>query len=156
EFMSYLNNTDQGSSSGNQMLLFMALALAGFALYTTFFGPETTPPPPAEEVASTEESTPQPTVEEASADEEAEATRAEVLAPFRITNRNDRAGATFYITNVGGRVASAQVDAPDQYAVEPGEREILPSALTCDNGVCTSDGDLSAVDLPLALTLPGF
>lgn len=154
--MSYLNNTDQGSSSGNQMLLFMALALAGFALYTTFFGPEPSSPPPVETSVSAEDSSSQPTVEEAAADVEADASRAEVLAPFRITNRKDRGGATFYVTNVGGRVASAQVDAPAQYAIEAGEREILPSALTCDGEVCRSEGDLSAVDLPLAITLPGF
>lgn len=154
--MSYLNNTDQGSSSGNQMLLFMALALAGFALYTTFFGPEPPRQDEAAQSAPVEERTVEPTVEAPDADADVEATAAAVLPPFRLVNDHEKAGATFYITNVGGRVASASVHKPGQYAIEPGEREIFPNALTCVEGVCTSEDDLSLVDLPLAVELPGF
>lgn len=151
--MSYLNNTDEGRSS-NQLVLFMALAMGGFALYTAFFAPK---PEPVPEAAA-------PVVEEhgATIAEDTQpkenlvaATSAAVLEPFRIRNSDEEGGATFYVTNVGGRVASAEIDAPEQYLTQPGEREILPAALACDNGVCVNERSLHEVDLPLALTLEG-
>jgi len=152
--MSYLNNTDQGGSSGNQMLLFMALALAGFALYTTFFGPQ---PQAPQEVAQSEAQEEQ-AVAPAPVDDDsaAQGTQASALPPFRITNLKEKGGVTFYVTNVGGRVASVHIERPEQYAIDAGEREIFPSALRCDGKTCTMEDDLTLVDLPLAMQIPGF
>ena len=151
--MSYLNNTDQGNSSGNQMLLFMALALAGFALYTTFFGPEPEPPAPEQEQVASADPETDDTV---GPEDLPEKTQADVLPPFRLVNQTERGGSTFYVTNVGGRVASAHVERPEQYAVDPGEREIFPSALVCEDGDCRVDDALEGVDLPMAIDIPGF
>lgn len=155
--MSLLNNPDEGSNSTNQMLLFMALVLGGFALYSTFLAPEPEQPPAVVEEAAQEdtaEEVSEPVVDENG--EEIAAFRAEIEQPFRLQNRGKKAGATFYITNVGGRVASATVDQPEQYTIESGEREVFPGALTCDDGICRSEGDLHTVDLPLAMTIPGL
>lgn len=156
--MSLLNNPDESSNSINQLLLFMALGFGGLALYTTFFAPEQEQPPAVvdeavQEVDTTEEAS-EPVVDENG--EEIAAFRAEIEQPFRLQNKGRKAGATFYITNVGGRVASATVDEPEQYHIESGEREVFPGALTCDNGICRSEGDLTSVDLPLAMTIPGL
>lgn len=155
--MSYLNNTDERGSSPNQLVLFMALAMGGFALYTAFFAPK--PEPAATEVAEVQEQLPSgdATAAPGSPATELEATNATVEEPFRIRNFDENeGGVTFYVTNVGGRVASAQIDAPEQYVTYPGEREILPAALACDEGgVCRTGDALQGVDLPLALTLEG-
>lgn len=156
--MSLLNNTDQDSSSTNSMLMFMALALGGFALYTTFFAPDPVEPPPAE-IEDVQQADTTPEADEPLLDENGEAVeavRAETMQPFRLQNVGAKEGSTFYITNVGGRVASATVDQPDQYTIAPGEREVFPAALECDNGRCQSNGDLAGVDLPLAMTIPGL
>lgn len=157
--MSYLNNTDEGGpSSSNQLVLFMALAMGGFALYTAFFAPQQTAPP--NEVAAVDVETLDPSPA-APADEvlDVQATSSEVVEPFRIRNAQlegaEEGGATFYVTNVGGRVASAEVDAPAQYLTEPGERELLPAALLCGDGVCKNGDSLHLVDLPLALRIEG-
>lgn len=154
--MSYLNNTDEGGSSPNQLVLFMALAMGGFALYTAFFAPKPEPAqPPAVEVhAEQHENAPATAVPDLLPP--GEATVATVEEPFRIRNRKgDEGGVTFYVTNVGGRVASAEIDAPEQYVTYPGEREILPAELICEDGICRTGTALHGVDLPLALTLEG-
>ena len=78
--MSYLNNTDEGGpSSSNQLILFMALAMGGFALYTAFFAPQQTAPPSEAPVAAEVEAAEASPAEAAGDTTDVEATSTEVL-----------------------------------------------------------------------------
>lgn len=159
--MSYLNNTEEGGSQTNSLLLMMVVILGGFALWTTLVPKEEAAPAPAAIEQPAEAVTGAGTSAPALVDtlDGLDApTNAAVVAPFRIqtTDVGDGGSATFYVTNVGGRVASAQVDTPEQYGIVPGEREIFPSALNCDKGICQPSDTLAATDLPLALRIEGL
>ncbi len=161
--MSYINNPNENNST-NQMLLFMALAMGGFALYVAFFAPTNNPEAQDPSASQIEQQDDTPKDAEAAVhpdDDSQEAipqTDTTIMPPYRLRGEKTKKGAaTFFVTNVGGRVASLTIDEPKQYRFEPGEQEIYPSALTCEgkDAACRTD-DLASVDLPLALTIPGL
>lgn len=152
--MSYLNNTEQQGNNTSSMLLLLVVLFGGLTLWQMLGAKDETPPPSSEAEVTLPSSPEDPST--VAAPGVPAASTAEVRAPYRLTSTVGDASVRFYVSNVGGRVASIHIVQPEQYEFTEGAHDLYPSALDCDaSGVCRDVSNaLTTAQLPLSLRIP--
>ncbi len=164
--MAFLNEPEQNAQQQRNMLIAVGVMLAGLLVWQSFMAPKPQPPAP-EPVAA--ESTDGGAAEGDSSDDAAQeddatptsipaadvGTHAAVEAPHRIETES----VHFALTNVGARVARAEVISPERYRPRPDLRGTFPSLPECEDGSSTcveQADDIEDQLLPLTMNIEGL